>query len=222
GKLKAYLKHLEKHLKETMEDKTDQLNEIEALKGCTKDLLGHISEEFEALHQILHKKEQDIKLMVEKMKAENMEEMEDSFTSLLGEASTRTETIDKVKAALEGTDHVAFLKGLKELMERVKKDHQGETEDDEEAEEEEEDETEGKSDNDGSGDEQCEASGWEDESNEDHEDEDEGDEDYEPDETAHDGDDRVVHVDLALENFGESLDFETWKEMLEGIKPRQV
>ncbi|KAL8213032.1 UNVERIFIED_CONTAM: hypothetical protein K2H54_060303 [Gekko kuhli] len=226
GKLKAYLKHLEKHRKETMEDKTDQLKEIEALEGCTKDLLDDISKEFEALHQILHKKEQDFKLMVEKMKVENMEEMEDSLTSLLDEAFTRTETIDKVKATLEGTDYVAFLKGLKELMERVKKDHQGETEDDEEGEDDEEnddEEAEGKSDKDGSGDEHCEGCDCEDEGSEDDEDEDEGDEDYEPDETGRYGDDdRVVPVDLALENFGESLDFDTWKEMLEGIQPRQV
>ncbi|KAL8213033.1 UNVERIFIED_CONTAM: hypothetical protein K2H54_060307 [Gekko kuhli] len=221
GKLKAYLKPLEKFMKKNAEDEIDQQQEIAALKNCTKDLLGHISKEFEALHQILHKKEQDIKSVVEKMKAENMEEMEDFLTSLKEEASSHIETIAEIKAALEGTDYVAFLKGLKELMERVKKDHQGETEDDEEGEDDEEnddEEAEGKSDKDGSGDEHCEGCDCEDEGSED-----EGDEDYEPDETGRYGDDdRVVPVDLALENFGESLDFDTWKEMLEGIQPRQV
>lgn len=94
---------------------------------------------------------------------------------------------------------------------RVKEASQGEIEEDyEETEEKSDDEAEGKSDQDESAEEQCEDNGSE---NED-------DEDYEPDETSHD-DDRVVPVDLALENFEESLDFDTWKEMLEGIKPRE-
>ncbi|XP_060095155.1 nuclear factor 7, brain-like [Heteronotia binoei] len=204
GKLKAYLKHLEKQLEETTKDKTDQLKEIGALKKCTEDLLGYIAEGFEALHQILHKKEQAIKQMVENMMEKNIEEMEDSFISLNAEVSSRTETIAKVKAALEAADHVAFLKGLKELMKQVKTDHQGEIEDYEEAEEKSDDESDGKSDKDES-DEQCEGSYCEDEEGEDYE-----------------RGDRVVLVELALENFGESLDFETWKKMLKGIKPRKV
>nr|XP_056701361.1 nuclear factor 7, brain-like [Euleptes europaea] len=220
GKLKAYLKHLEKHLKETAEDESDQLKEIEALKSCTDDLLGHISKEFEVLHQILRKKEEEIKLVIEKMKGENMEEMEDSLATLKVEVFSRTETVAKTKAALEETDQVAFLKGLKELMERVKEDLQGEvnyeeteeeSEDHEETEEKSDDEAKEKSDKDESGEELIEDSDCEDED----------DEDYEPDETERDFD-RVIPVEPALEDFGESLDFETWKEMLEGIKPRQV
>ncbi|XP_077180654.1 nuclear factor 7, brain-like [Paroedura picta] len=212
GRLKAYLKHLEKHLKYATEDETDQLKEIEALKNCTEDLVGHISKEFEALHQVLREKEQDIKLMVEKMKEENMEEMEDSLTSLKEEVSSRTATIAKVKAALEMTDQVAFLKDLKELMEQVKEDHQGEVEDYEDTEETSEDEAEEKSDQEENSEEPCKNSNSEDED----------DEDYEPEEECHDGDDRVVPVEPYLESFGESLHFETWKEMLEGIKPRLV
>lgn len=58
----------------------------------------------------MNEKEQDIKLTVKKMETENMAEMEDSLTSLKEEASSRTKTIANVKAALEKTDHVAFLK----------------------------------------------------------------------------------------------------------------
>ncbi|XP_054832452.1 nuclear factor 7, brain-like [Eublepharis macularius] len=212
GKLKAYLKHLEKHLKEVVEDEKDQQNEIAALKNCTEDLLGLISSGFKDLHQILHKKEQEIRLMVEKMNEENMEEMEASLTSLKEEGTSQTETIAKVKAALETTDHIAFLKGFKKLIEQVKEIHQGEIEDDEEDEEKPDDQAEEKSNNAECGEDQ-----WEDADGE------EDNEDYEPDESDHDDDDdRVIPVELALESFGESLDFELWKEQLESIKPKEI
>ncbi|KAL8213034.1 UNVERIFIED_CONTAM: hypothetical protein K2H54_060312 [Gekko kuhli] len=135
GKLKAYLKTLEEFMKKNAEDEIDQQQEIAALKNCTEDLLGHISKEFEALHQILHKKEQDIKSVVEKMKAENMEEMEDFLTFLKEEASSHIETIAEIKAALEATDHV-FLKGFMELVKKIKEDYQGNTDEDENSEDE--------------------------------------------------------------------------------------
>ncbi|XP_048338842.1 nuclear factor 7, brain-like isoform X2 [Sphaerodactylus townsendi] len=206
GKLKTYLKHLEKNLKEVAEDESDQLKEMEALKSCTEDLLVDISKGFEALHQILLKKEQGFKLMVEKMNGENNEEMENSLDSLKKEASSRTETIAKVKAALEATDQVAFLKGVKELMELVKEDHQGEVEEDEETEQK-SNAAEEKSDKDGSGEETGKES------------DDEDNVGYEPNETNHDSD-RAIAVEPVLENFGESLDFNIWKKMLEDAAPK--
>ncbi|XP_048338846.1 nuclear factor 7, brain-like isoform X2 [Sphaerodactylus townsendi] len=214
GKLKACLKHLEKNLKEVAEDESDQLKEIEALKNCTEGLLVSISKEFEVLHQILLKKEQGFKLLVEKMSGENMEKMEDSLDSLKEEVSSRTETIAKVKAALEATDDVAFLKDLKELMKLVKEDfleedEETEEESDDEAEEKSDDEAEKKSDKDGSGEEQGEESDCED------------NEDCKPNETNRDFY-RVVPAEPVLQDFKESLDFKSWKKMLERIKPRKI
>ncbi|XP_015272823.1 PREDICTED: nuclear factor 7, brain-like [Gekko japonicus] len=190
GKLKAYLKPLEKFVKKNAEDEINQQKEIEALKNCTEDLLGHISKEFEALHQILHKKEQDIKLVVEKMKAENMEKMEDSLTSLKEEASSRIETIAEVKAALEATDHV-FLKGFKELVKKIKEHHQGSIDEDED---------------------------WDDEDWEDEDSEDENSNEEETSD-ADSCNTEVITVAVALKKFKDFLDFEACKKKFECIIP---
>ncbi|XP_048338840.1 protein starmaker-like [Sphaerodactylus townsendi] len=124
-KLKAYLKLLEEFLKRQTKDETDQQKEIATLKNFTGDLLDHISTEFEILYQILHKKEEDIKGLVEKIKERDMKDMDDYLISLKEDIYSQTETIVKVKASLEEADHVVFLKGFKELMERVKKHHPG-------------------------------------------------------------------------------------------------
>ncbi|XP_062977743.1 nuclear factor 7, ovary-like [Elgaria multicarinata webbii] len=110
GKLKPCLEALEEHLKNTVEDESYQKKEITALEGFTEDNLSYVSGEFMVLHQILNEKEQDIKKTVQEMKDKNWEKMKDALSSLKEEILSDTEIIAKIKAALEATDQVAFLK----------------------------------------------------------------------------------------------------------------
>ncbi|XP_053144525.1 nuclear factor 7, brain-like [Hemicordylus capensis] len=198
GKLKPILKPLKRHLKESSEDELAQQEEIEELERCTENVLGHISSGFAVLHQILDKKEQGIKKTVQKMRKENLKEMESSLSLLKEEVSSCTETIAKVNSALESTDHIAFLKGLKELMEKIEDILPGEVEDEDNDEEEENESSEI----------------WEDVEEEEEEEEEEGDEEEEEEE--------VISVDPALKTFKDLLDFAAWKKMLEGIKPKHM
>ncbi|XP_061475203.1 nuclear factor 7, brain-like [Rhineura floridana] len=203
GTLKPYQKSLEKQLKEASMEESHQQEEIEELESYNADILNHISIKFEALHQILHEKEKNIKMTVQRMRANNLKEMEGALTFLKEEVSSHTEITAKIKAALETTDHVAFLKGFRELLDEVI-DHVEEEEGDDDTASEEDQEYD---------EEQDESSK---EVDEEEEDEISGDEELYTNKT------NVVPVFPALKKFKESLDFEAWGEMLEWIKPRQV
>ncbi|KAJ6652550.1 hypothetical protein lerEdw1_011426 [Lerista edwardsae] len=97
-----------------------QMKEMEKLETCTEEILSHICKEFEVLHQILHEKEQDFKKTVGEMKAKNLQEMEENLHSLKEKVSSHTE----INAAFETADHFAFLKGFKQLMDRVSHEFQ--------------------------------------------------------------------------------------------------
>ncbi|XP_077781352.1 E3 ubiquitin-protein ligase TRIM17-like [Podarcis muralis] len=118
--LKPYLKPLKERLKEAKEEKIHQKEAIGELKSCTEDIINHISTGFESLHQILDEKEKAIRKTVQEKRKKNWEEMQDAFSCLKNDISSLTEIINKVKAALESTDHVAFLKDFQELMKQAK------------------------------------------------------------------------------------------------------
>ncbi|XP_053234642.1 nuclear factor 7, brain-like [Podarcis raffonei] len=115
-KLETILRELENFLKTAGEAESLQLEEMSEMENCTKDTLSHISREFEALHQILHEKEERCKNRVQKISKKNLKDMQDAVIHLKDEASSYTKMIARIKAALETTDHVAFLKGFKQLM----------------------------------------------------------------------------------------------------------
>uniref|UniRef100_A0ACB8FLK6 Uncharacterized protein n=1 Tax=Sphaerodactylus townsendi TaxID=933632 RepID=A0ACB8FLK6_9SAUR len=141
------------------------------------------------------------------------------------------EHLEKNLVAEDESDQLKEIEALKVKGEgRVKEDL---PEEDEETEEESDDEAEEKSDNgaeeksDDGAEEKFDDGAEEMKSDEDgsgketgKESDCEDDEDYEPNETSHDFD-RVIPVELALENFGESLDFKIWETMLEGIELRK-
>ncbi|XP_032997479.1 nuclear factor 7, brain-like isoform X2 [Lacerta agilis] len=97
-------------------------NAVKYAQHFTKCTLSHISREFEALHQILHEKEDNFKKRVQKISERNLQDMQNNITYLKDEASSYTEMIASIKAALETTDHVAFLKGFKQVMEENAED----------------------------------------------------------------------------------------------------
>ncbi|XP_053144551.1 nuclear factor 7, brain-like [Hemicordylus capensis] len=217
--LEPYLGILEELLKDATDDESYQRKEIAVLEKCTEDTLSHISNEFEVLHQILDQKEQDIKKTVEEMKDENLERMEDALSFLEKATLSFTKLTAKVKAALETSDRIAFLKGFRELMDELKKYPQSREVSQEEAQEngicvEEEEESDEKSEK---------ATEHREEAKEGVEDdvEDEEDEDYvaDEDEEKETESDNVIPVELVLEEFKDSLNFQAWKEMLENIKP---
>ncbi|CAI5767987.1 nuclear factor 7, brain-like [Podarcis lilfordi] len=114
--LETFLRKLENFLKTTGDAESLQLQEMSEMENCTKDTLSHISREFEALHQILHEKEERFKNRVQKISKRNLKDMQNAVIHLKDEASSYTKMIARIKAALETTDHVAFLKGFKQLM----------------------------------------------------------------------------------------------------------
>ncbi|XP_032997478.1 nuclear factor 7, brain-like isoform X1 [Lacerta agilis] len=121
-KLKPILRNLENLLKTNGDAESYQLDEMSDMEHFTKCTLSHISREFEALHQILHEKEDNFKKRVQKISERNLQDMQNNITYLKDEASSYTEMIASIKAALETTDHVAFLKGFKQVMEENAED----------------------------------------------------------------------------------------------------
>nr|XP_028573418.1 nuclear factor 7, brain-like [Podarcis muralis] len=114
--LETFLRKLENFLETAGAAESLHLEEISEMENCTKDTLSHISREFEALRQILHEKEERVKNRVQKISKKNLKDMRKAVKHLKEEASSYTKRIARIKAALETTDHVAFLKGFKQLM----------------------------------------------------------------------------------------------------------
>ncbi|XP_053144504.1 E3 ubiquitin-protein ligase TRIM7-like isoform X2 [Hemicordylus capensis] len=229
--LEPYLGILEELLRDTTDDESYQRKEIAVLEKCTEDTLNHVSNEFEVLHQILARKEQDIKKTVEEMKGENLERMEDALSFLEKATLSFTQLIAKVKAALETSDRIAFLKGFRELMDELKKYPQSREVSQEEAEENgicvKEEESDEKSEK--ATEHREEAKEGVEDDVEDEEDEDyddyedyvsDEDEDYVPDEDEEEEseNDNVIPVEPILEEFKDSWNFQALKEMLEKIK----
>ncbi|XP_060615927.2 nuclear factor 7, brain-like [Anolis sagrei] len=242
GKLKPYLKLLKRNLASITRDESLQEKEITTLESLTEDILKDISKGFEVLHQTLHEKEQSFKKIVQGMKEENLKEMKTALASLEEDRASQAETLSNIKAALVTTDHIAFLKDFKNLMDKVQKypleeEDKGESSSDEEEasnknREHSEQEEARNDEEEGDGDE------LEEDDDELEEDDDELEEDGDEleedgDEFEEDGDEReyeieefgdekeeeedegnVVLVDPALEEFKDNMDFEAWKEML--------
>ncbi|XP_032997824.1 nuclear factor 7, brain-like [Lacerta agilis] len=118
-RLNSILRNLENLLKTTGDAESFQLEEISEMENCTKGTLSHISREFEALHQILHEKEESFKKRVQEISKKNLQDMQNAITSLKDESSSYTDMIARIKAALETTNHVAFLKGFKQVMDKT-------------------------------------------------------------------------------------------------------
>ncbi|XP_044275553.1 tripartite motif-containing protein 26-like [Varanus komodoensis] len=222
-KLKPYLNVLEKHLNLLVEAEDYQKDEINALEWSTEEKQRQISREFKVLHQILHEKEQKIKMIVQNMKKKNLKEMEIALTVFQEEVLSNKHIIDKIKAASETTDQVAFLKDFKNLMENVKECHPEEVEDDGTSGDDEEGPEE-----DGSHEEQRDMPAKEDAGNNEEllelsssssSGEEEEEEEEEEEDSNSGAKNRVVFLDVALEKFMTSLDFKNWKKMLEDIKP---
>ncbi|KAJ7317285.1 hypothetical protein JRQ81_003447 [Phrynocephalus forsythii] len=228
-KLKPYLKSLKKTLKDIVRAESNQQQEIASLERCAEDTLSDIAREFKTLHQILHEKEEDIKKQFQEMKEENLEEMQEALTSLKDDVSLHTELIAGIKTALATADHVSFLKDFKDLMGKVKEcQHKSDDDDSSNATDEEGDtnDEEGDSsdeaprDHEGEKSAQAEPGGNKGPWKILEEEEDDGeDEDYEEEEEKEVEDDRVVTVELKVDEFINSLDFEAWGEMLKSIKP---
>nr|XP_014428684.1 nuclear factor 7, brain-like [Pelodiscus sinensis] len=117
-KLTASLAPLTEHLNSTTEVQRHQQENLVELESCAQDLLGYISEEFEALHQILREQEEGMKEAVTSLEEENREEMEERLKELDEEVASRCETLSRVQAEMDPADPVAFLRGIKELMRR--------------------------------------------------------------------------------------------------------
>ncbi|KYO19910.1 zinc-binding protein A33-like [Alligator mississippiensis] len=117
-KLKACLGTLESNLTSTTEKQEHQEENKVKLEVCVQDLLDHISMGFEGLHQVLREKEQNMKETVKTMKEANLAEMEESLKDLREDVEFCNETLARTRAALEGTDPITFLSGIKDLMER--------------------------------------------------------------------------------------------------------
>ncbi|XP_075774240.1 nuclear factor 7, brain-like isoform X1 [Pelodiscus sinensis] len=124
-KLTASLAPLTEHLNSAREVQRRQQENLAELESCAQDLLGYISKEFEALHQILREQEEGMKEAVTSLEEENREEMEERLKELDEEVASRCETLSRVQAEIDPADPVAFLRGIKELMRRVRKDQQG-------------------------------------------------------------------------------------------------
>ncbi|XP_075774241.1 nuclear factor 7, brain-like isoform X2 [Pelodiscus sinensis] len=124
-KLTASLAPLTEHLNSARDNRRHQRENIAELETCAQDLLGYISEEFEALHQILREQEEDMKGDMMRLEEENREEMEERLKELDEEVASRRKTLSRVQVEMDPSDPVAFLRGIKELMRRVRKDQQG-------------------------------------------------------------------------------------------------
>ncbi|CAI5767986.1 nuclear factor 7, brain-like [Podarcis lilfordi] len=198
--LKPYLKPLKERLKEAKEEKIHQKEAIGELKSCTEDIINHISTGFESLHQILDEKEKAIMKTVQEKRKKNLEEMQNAFSCLKNDISSLTEIINKVKAALESTDHVAFLKDFQELMKQAKDSiEEEENKDDKNAAEEKDQKAD-------------EEQGEQGESSESSE---------EKEEDSGDNEKNVVPVFSSLKKFKVALDFEAWGKLLQGIEPQE-
>nr|XP_032655155.1 nuclear factor 7, brain-like isoform X1 [Chelonoidis abingdonii] len=213
-KLKASLVPLKDNLNSATKDQHHQQKNIAELESCTQDLLGYIAKEFGVLHQILQEKEQGMKETVERLKEENRTEMEERLKELEEEVTFRNETLSRARAGLDTSDHIAFLRGIKELMRRVQEDQSSRGGEEEE---------------DGANDEgsSSEDDDWTDEdvANGEEEEEEGDDEDVangEEEEGDEDDDGDIVAVDPAFEEFKDSLDFEAWQEMLGTIEAATV
>ncbi|XP_030399852.1 prothymosin alpha-like [Gopherus evgoodei] len=155
-----------------------------------------------------------MKETVERLKEENRTEMEERLKELDKEVTFRNETLSRARAEMDTSDHIAFLRGIKELMRRVREDQSsrgGEEEEDSASDE------GSSSDDDDWIDEDVDVANGEEEE--------EGDEDEangEEEEGDEDDDGDIVAVDPALEEFKDSLDFEAWQEMLGTIQAATV
>ncbi|XP_008121771.2 nuclear factor 7, brain [Anolis carolinensis] len=220
GILKPYRKLLKKYLASITTDESLQEKEITTLESLTKDILKDISKGFKVLHQTLHKKEKQFKGLVQWLKKENLQEMELALTSLKEDRALQAETLANIKAALVTTDHIAFLKDFKNLMDKVQKyalggKDEGESSSDEEAasnkNREYSDQEEARNDEEEGDDDELERDG--DELGGD------GDEEYKTEESEDEKEEqederKVILVDSVLEEFMDNLDFKAWKKML--------
>nr|XP_028573417.1 glutamic acid-rich protein-like [Podarcis muralis] len=219
------------------------------LQSCIEDIVNHISTGFESLHQILDEKEKAIMKTVQEKRKKNWVEMQDAFSSLKNDVSSLTEIINKVKAALESTDHVAFLKDFQELMQQAKdsievevgKDDNNATEEEDKSSDEEEGESSEEEEEYSEDDEKNEPLSFselikrfhdsteeeEDDNNaaeeEDKSSDEEQDESSEEKEEEYSGDNEknMVPVFSSLKKFKVALDFEAWGKVLQGIEPQE-
>ncbi|CAM5105234.1 unnamed protein product [Natator depressus] len=212
-KLKASLVPLKDNLNSVTEDQGRQQENIAELESYAQDLLGYITEEFGVLHQILQEKEQGMKETLGRLKEENRAEMEERLKELDEEVTFRSETLSMARAGLDTSDHTAFLRGIKELMRRVREDQSSHGEEEEE---------DGASDEGSSGDEDDSTAEDENVANSEEEEGDEDDANGEEEERDEDEDGDIVAVDPALEEFKDSLDFEAWQKMLGTIQADTV
>ncbi|XP_039373289.1 nuclear factor 7, brain-like [Mauremys reevesii] len=230
-KLKASLVPLKDNLNSATQDQRHQQKNMAELESCTQDLLGYITKEFGVLHQILQEKEQGMKETVERLKEENQAEMEERLKELDEEVTFRNETLSRARAGLDTSDHIVFLRGIKELMRRVREDQsshggeedgasdEGSSSDDDDWIDEDEDVANGEEEEEEGDEDEDVANCEEEEERDEDEDEAHGEEEEEGDEDE-DGD--IVAVDPALEEFKDSLDFEAWQEMLGTIQAATV
>ncbi|XP_060126940.1 nuclear factor 7, brain-like isoform X1 [Zootoca vivipara] len=109
-KLKPILRNMENLRKATGDAEAFQLEEMSDMEYFTECTLSHISREFEALHQILREKEESFKKRVQEISERNLQDMQNNVAYLKDEVSSYAEMIASIKASLETTDHMAFLK----------------------------------------------------------------------------------------------------------------
>uniref|UniRef100_A0A8D0BBG4 Uncharacterized protein n=1 Tax=Salvator merianae TaxID=96440 RepID=A0A8D0BBG4_SALMN len=186
-------------------------NAVELAQNCTEDNLSYISREFEAFRQLLNEKEEEMIKTIQDKKKKNLDEMEEALTSLKEEISLRSDCIEKIKEALVTTDHVAFLKDFKGLMEKIQALEDA-NESEEESEEEENEEESEEEENEMTDDVENSSESREEEDEEEHKKESE-------DEDSYSGSfrDSVVYVEQDLKEFKTMFNFEEWKDMLEGM-----
>ncbi|XP_061475207.1 uncharacterized protein LOC133380953 [Rhineura floridana] len=213
-KLKASLEPLEDGVKWATNNHSRQQETIEELESLTQHLCGCIFIAFEELREILNEREQSMMETVKQMKEDNQGEMERRLEYLKAFMSYHTETIARIRAALEETNEFAFLKEVKELMGRIQDRLREQSEEaGNEASEDGEEAKEGEmKDNkyENAGENLGEGISDEGEAYE------EG-EAYGEAAQEEEEDGAVVPMDPALEELEELLDFDSWKEMLRSI-----
>ncbi|KAJ6652545.1 hypothetical protein lerEdw1_011421, partial [Lerista edwardsae] len=213
-KLKASLDSLEDGVSWATNNQLGQQEAIEELENLSEHLCGCIFIEFEELREILNEREQSMLETVKQMKGLNLADMEEKLEHLKAYETAHSKTISSVRAALEETNEFAFLKEVKELMERVQdrlSQRKEETGSD-------------AGENGRGGQEREEKDHSSDTVNENQEGgkgndtiSEEGEAYREPQDTEEDGYEDIVPVDPSLEHLEELLCFESWKAMLRSI-----